>query len=191
VFSLLHPHTFEEIIKKSRFIGVIMPCENEQAVLQELKFQHAAHPHANHIVFAYRLKTESGIIYRFHDAAEPSGTAGKPIFQHLEGKNIINALIVVIRYFGGIKLGAGGLTRAYANTAKQVIDGASPASFIEMATQIFTLDYDQFQHFEYALKKVNGHIIQQDFAAQIQVKITLPAEKCVELQSQFLVFRQA
>jgi uncharacterized YigZ family protein len=188
MFSVTQTHLFEEIIKKSRFIGILKPCENEQDVLHELKIQHAAHPHANHIVFAYRLKTENGIVYRFHDAGEPSGTAGKPIFQHLEGKNIINALIIVIRYFGGVKLGAGGLTRAYGNTAKQVIDSATLQEFIEMVTLTFTLDYDQFQFFEYALKKVDGQIIEQRFAGQIQLTIKLPAEKVEQLQNQFSVF---
>ncbi len=188
MFSISQPYIFEEIIKKSRFIGIIVPCENEQTVLHELKLQHDAHPHANHIVFAYRLKTENGIIYRFHDAGEPSGTAGKPIFQHLEGKNIINALVVVIRYFGGIKLGAGGLTRAYGNTARQVIDGVELQMFVEMMELHFTIDYDKFQHFEYLLKKVDGQIIKQDFAAQIQITVKLPAEKIQEFESQISGF---
>lgn len=187
MFSLSEPYRFEEIIKKSRFIGVMLPCENESAVLQEVKRQHIAHPHANHIVFAYRLKTENGISYRFHDAGEPSGTAGKPIFQHLEGKNIINVLVIVIRYFGGVKLGAGGLTRAYGNTAKQVIDVATLQPFIDMTTLRFTLDYDQFQRFEYALKKVDGQILEQNFAAQIHLSVKLPAEKREELDNQFSI----
>lgn len=178
-------HMIEELIKKSRFISVITYCENEQDVLRELKTLQIAHPHANHIAFAYRLKTSNGIIYRFHDAGEPTGTAGKPIFQHLEGKNIINALVVVVRYFGGVKLGAGGLTRAYGNTAKQVIDNATLLPFIEMATLKLTLDYEQFQPFEYALKKVDGKIIEQDFAGQIKLTIKLPAEKVAELSHQF------
>ena len=178
-------HMIEELIKKSRFIGVITSCENEQDVLHELKTLQVAHPHANHIAFAYRLKTSNGIIYRFHDAGEPTGTAGKPIFQHLEGKNIINALVVVVRYFGGVKLGAGGLTRAYGNTAKQVIDSATLLPFIEMATLKFTLDYEQFQPFEYALKKVEGKIIEQDFAGQIKLTVKLPVEKVAELSAQF------
>lgn len=106
------------VCKKSRFISVITLCESEQDVLRELKALHVQHPHANHIAFAYRLKVDSGIIQRVHDAGEPTGTAGKPIFQHIEGKNIINVLVVVIRYFGGVKLGVGGLTRAYGNAAK-------------------------------------------------------------------------
>lgn len=178
-------HTIEELTKKSRFIGVITPCESEQDILRELKTLQIAHPHANHIAFAYRLNTPNGIIYRFHDAGEPTGTAGKPIFQHLEGKNIINVLIAVVRYFGGVKLGAGGLTRAYGNTAKQVIDNAILLPFIEMATLKLTLDYEQFQPFEYALKKVDGKIIEQDFAGQIQLTVKLPAEKIAELSAQF------
>lgn len=178
-------HIFEEIIKKSRFIGAIFSCENEQTVLRELKKLHEAHPHASHIVFAYRIKTENGMVYRFHDAGEPTGTAGKPIFQHLEGKDIVNALIVVVRYFGGVKLGAGGLTRAYGNTARQVIETAHLQPYIEMQTLNFTLDYEQFQPFEYALKKVSGEIIDQDFAAQIRVTVKLPAENAKKLQTQF------
>ena len=178
-------HTFEEQIKKSRFIGIIVSCENEQAVLQELKTLQTQHPHANHIAFAYRLKTENGIIYRFHDAGEPTGTAGKPIFQHIEGKNIINVLVVVIRYFGGVKLGTGGLTRAYSNIAKQVIDNALLEPYIETVLLNFTLDYDQFPLFEYALKKANGQIAKQSFAEQIQLTVKLPVEKTAELSNQF------
>lgn len=143
------------------------------------------HPHANHIAFAYRLKIDSNIIYRFHDAGEPSGTAGKPIFQHLEGKNIINTLVVVIRYFGGIKLGTGGLTRAYGNSARQVIDSSVLQPYIETTTLHLTLDYDQFQLFEYTLKKVDGEIIEQNFAGQIQLIVKLPVEKVGELSNQF------
>lgn len=179
------PHTFEEIIKKSRFIGAIFPCESEQAAMRELKKLHEQHPHASHIVFAYRIKTENGMIYRFHDAGEPTGTAGKPIFQHLEGKDVVNVMIVVIRYFGGIKLGAGGLTRAYGSTARQVIETAHLQPYIEMANLNFTLDYEKFQSFEYALKKVSGEIIEQDFTGQIRVTVKLPAENAAQLQAQF------
>ena len=185
MFYVTQSQTFEDVIKKSRFISVITYCENEQAVLHALKSLQIQHPHANHIAFAYRLKTQAGIIYRFHDAGEPSGTAGKPIFQHLEGKNIINALVVVIRYFGGVKLGAGGLTRAYGNTAKHVIDTVSLQPYIEMATLRFILDYDQFQPFEYTLKKLDGQIIEQAFAEQIRLTVKLPVEKVTELSNQF------
>jgi uncharacterized YigZ family protein len=185
MFYVTESNTFEDIIKKSRFISAIFPCSSDQSVLHHLKTLHAEHPHANHIAFAYRIKTNEGIVYRFHDAGEPTGTAGKPIFQYIEGKNIINALIVVIRYFGGVKLGAGGLTRAYGQMAKQVIDASALQPYIEMTTLRFTLDYERFQSFEYALKKLNGQIIDQTFAGQIDLTVTLPAEKRGDLESQF------
>ncbi len=178
-------YCFEEIIKKSRFISVIYPCASEQAVWQQLKALQAEHPHANHIAFAYRIKTDAGIIYRFHDAGEPAGTAGKPIFQYIEGKNLINALIAVIRYFGGVKLGAGGLTRAYGQMAKQAIDVAVLQPYIEMTTLRFTLDYEKLQAFEYALKKADGRIIEQEFAGQIHLAVMLPVDKQEELASRF------
>ncbi len=185
MYYVTESYTFEESIKKSRFISVIFPCTRDQVVLHQVKALHAEHPHASHIAFAYRIKTHEGIIYRFHDAGEPTGTAGKPIFQYIEGKDIINVLIVVIRYFGGVKLGAGGLTRAYGHMAKQVIEISTLQPYVEMTTLQFTLDYQRFQSFDYALKKVNGQIIEQVFAGQIHLIVTLPAEKQRDLESQF------
>jgi uncharacterized YigZ family protein len=185
MFYVTESYTFEDTIKKSRFISAIYPCTSERDVLHRLKALQAEHPHANHIAFAYRIKTNEGITHRFHDAGEPTGTAGKPIFQYLEGKNIINVLIVVIRYFGGVKLGAGGLTRAYGQMAKQAIDVSALHPYIEMTTLQFTLDYEKFQAFDYALKKANGQIIEQEFAGQIHLTVTLPLEKQGDLKSQF------
>jgi uncharacterized YigZ family protein len=178
-------HTREDSIKKSRFIAVIVPCANEQEVLFTLKQLHEAHPNASHIVYAYRLKTEQGLSYRFHDAGEPSGTAGKPIFQHLEGKQLVNLLLAVIRYFGGIKLGAGGLTRAYSTIAKQVIDEAVISPYIDWVTVNLTLDYKQMQALEYLLKKWEGQIVEQDFAGQIRLVITLPEPQLSALLQAF------
>ncbi|WP_031435731.1 YigZ family protein [Methylomarinum vadi] len=168
------PATAEDIIKKSRFIGVISPCQSEQEIHALLQQLHEQHPNANHIVFAYRMTTDKGLICRFYDAGEPSGTAGKPIFQHLEGKDLMNAIIVVVRYFGGIKLGAGGLTRAYGNCAKKVIEAADIADYVAMAELDLTLEYNQMQILEYQLKKLDGHVLAQDFGEKIRIRIRLP-----------------
>lgn len=177
--------TIEDTIKKSRFIGVIAPCIDEQEVLLNLKSLYLEHPNANHIAYAYRLKTDAGLIYRFHDAGEPTGTAGKPIFQHLEGKALINLLVAVIRYFGGVKLGAGGLTRAYGHTAKRVIEAAEISAYIERVTVALTLDYGQIQPLEYMLKKLDGHIVKQDYAEQVRLQILLPAQQVHTLLQSF------
>jgi len=175
----------EEIIKKSRFIGVISPCETEQAALMILKDLHTQHPHANHIAFAYRIQSPKGLVCRFHDAGEPKSTAGKPIFQHLEGKQLINVLVAVIRYFGGVKLGAGGLTRAYGNSAKQVIEGAEIIEYVELSTVALKIDYNQMRLLNYHLPKLNAAIIAQDFTDTVSLRIRLPSDNISSLQALF------
>ena len=90
---------------------------------------------------------------------------------------MINLLLAVIRYFGGVKLGAGGLTRAYSNIAKQVIEASETGAYVEMVTIPLTLDYKQMQPLDYLLKKLDGHILKQDFAEKVRVIIQLPAEQ--------------
>jgi uncharacterized YigZ family protein len=176
----------EEQIKKSRFLGFIYPCHSESDVqnyLNQLRIQHQA---ANHIAFAYKIKTEKGLLCRFNDAGEPSGTAGKPIFNYIEGNDLINTLVVVVRYFGGIKLGAGGLTRAYGNTAKQVIDKAELIEYILFSQIKFTLDYKQFQLFEYQLKKASGIILDKQFTGQINLLVKIPESEADAFLRQFI-----
>ncbi|MCF7970171.1 MAG: IMPACT family protein [Methylococcaceae bacterium] len=179
------PAVTEEVIKKSRFLGFIYPCLSEDSTLAYLHDLRNEHSGANHIVFAYRIRTDQGIVCRFYDAGEPSGTAGKPIYQYIEGNDLINVLIVVVRYFGGIKLGAGGLTRAYGNTAKQVIEVADITEFIELASLHFTLDYKDLQHFEYQLAKCSGIIISKDFAGQVNLVVQLPVVQAESLLALF------
>lgn len=153
--------------------------------MQQLARLQQQYPDASHLVFAYRIKSPNGIVTRFHDAGEPSGTAGKPIFQHLAGKDLINILCVVVRYFGGIKLGAGGLTRAYSNTAKKAIEASSLSEYIEYAEVEFTLNYNQMQHFEYQLKKFEGVIIKQEFSEDIRLTISIPEKNAANFSLLF------
>lgn len=174
-------HQCEDIIKKSRFIGFIAPCATERDAIRHLQTLHQRYPDASHIVYAYRIQSPDGLICRFHDAGEPSGTAGKPIFQHLEGKQLINLLVAVIRYFGGVKLGAGGLTRAYGNIAKQVIEQADIVDFVQYTEKALALSYGQLQALEYHLKKLDGHIIDQEFTDHIRCTIRIPEQNLASL----------
>ena len=111
MFTLDRPVTFSQDIKKSRFIAFAAPVTGEEDAKNFL----AAHsdPDANHNCWAWR----SGQTYRFSDDGEPSGTAGKPILQAIDGQALDNVAVLVIRWFGGILLGSGGLMRAYGGTA--------------------------------------------------------------------------
>tara|TARA_R110002153_G_scaffold18021_4_gene63164 strand:+ start:46093 stop:46680 length:588 start_codon:yes stop_codon:yes gene_type:complete len=188
-FTLTQPITVEYEIKKSRFIGLIVPAINEAEAVRQLQTLAAQHPHANHLAFAWRIRQADGFINeRCHDAGEPSGTAGRPILAPLEGESIINAVVGVIRYFGGVKLGTGGLTRAYGTTAKLAIDAATLIPWVEIVILKLDIEYSQLQTLEYQLNKCHGQIIDQLFTDRVQVTINLPVHERSRIQQQFTGF---
>ena len=113
--KLINSYTYE--IKKSKFIGLMYHVESKEEVKEILDYLKKEHKKARHIPYAYKV----GPIASKSDDKEPNNTAGMPIYNILENKNLENTLIVVVRYFGGTKLGAGNLLRAYMNSAKEVI----------------------------------------------------------------------
>lgn len=116
--KLLAPSVFEETIRKSRFIAHAAPVASEADTLNF--YERVADPKATHNCWAWRLDGR----HRFNDDGEPGGTAGRPILAQLEGRDLDGAMVVVIRYYGGIKLGAGGLVRAYGGAAAKCLDRA-------------------------------------------------------------------
>jgi uncharacterized YigZ family protein len=118
MFELVQPATAEQFIKKSRFLGIAVPIASEEDARAAI----AAHGHAdaNHNCWAWRL----GAAYRFSDAGEPSGTAGKPILAAIDGQSVDKAVVIVTRWFGGVLLGSGGLVRAYGGTAAACLRAA-------------------------------------------------------------------
>ncbi|MBO4412541.1 MAG: YigZ family protein [Clostridia bacterium] len=110
---------FELEIKKSKFIGYLFEIGSLEEIKQIVDNLKKEHKKATHICYAYRLN--SPFAEKAVDDGEPSGTAGKPILNVLQKQNIENSLLVVVRYFGGIKLGAGGLFRAYSKCASETI----------------------------------------------------------------------
>jgi uncharacterized YigZ family protein len=185
-FILRSPSISEYEIKKSRFIGAAMPCDSEHSALKQLRQLAAQHPSANHLAFAWRIRAPEGFITeRFFDAGEPSGTAGRPILAPLQGEELINTVVAVVRYFGGIKLGTGGLTRAYGNAAKLAIDAAEKLPWVEMAQLKLQIDYSQLQMLEYQLKQIHGRIVDQQFTDTVTVLIELPAKHLAAIREQF------
>ena len=104
-------------IKKSRFITYLYRLNDENEINEIINNIKKEHKKARHVVYVYKINN-TGKIY---DDGEPKGTAGMPIFNVIEKNNLNNILIIVVRYFGGIKLGAGGLFRAYSNSASEII----------------------------------------------------------------------
>lgn len=177
--------TTEYIVKKSRFHGFALPCASEHEIGSILRSIYADHSTANHLAFAYRVLDNGQMITRFNDAGEPKGTAGKPILAHLEGKDLINTLIAVIRYFGGIKLGAGGLVRAYGTTAKNTLERCTIIPYRAMTTIKLQVGYEVMDALKRELKQLDGSIISQDFGALIQLVVQLPEDNLVCLRERF------
>ncbi len=183
------PGQAEQTINKSRFVAFAETCEDERAVVAMLRRIASAHPHAHHLAFAYRLKNPEGPGYlqRFHDAGEPSGTAGKPILQYLEGRDLVNACVAVVRYYGGINLGTGGLARAYGGTAKMALDQAGIAPFVEMRRIRLTLDYGRLDAFNRELIKAGGEMLDKTFGERVTVLASVPADRAESLSKRFTV----
>ena len=161
-------------VKGSKFIATIVPVktkEEAEARYFDLKKQYY---NATHNCFAYRLDNSE---YRFSDDGEPSGTAGKPIFLVLDGKKLNQALCVVTRFYGGTKLGTGGLIRAYSDAARQALSGLKIKTMVH--TQQLDLDfkYDQENTIRNTLAEVSGKIVDSNYSDKIQMKVAIPLSR--------------
>jgi uncharacterized YigZ family protein len=175
----------EQTINKSRFIAMAVACADENEIGQALRALATKHQSAHHLAYGFRLKTEQGIIPRFSDAGEPSGTAGMPVLKLIEGRDLINVCVAVIRYYGGVNLGTGGLARAYGGTAKLALDAAKTTNFVEMRPYPLTIAYKQMDMMTNALLKCNGSIVSKAFNEQIELVVFLPVDEAVNFLNRF------
>lgn len=175
----------EQTINKSRFFAWAARCETEQQVGHFLRQIAAQHQGASHLAYAFRIKTMDGIVPRFSDAGEPSGTAGKPVLQMLEGRDLVNVVVGVIRYYGGINLGTGGLARAYGSTAKMALEAAQTIPYVEMQTVKLTVPYNRVDELSRLVNQLKGKIMDKSFDNEVHVKISLPIAETSALMSRF------
>ena len=175
----------EQTITKSRFISMAVQCTSEPELGSAFRAFAAKYPNAHHLAYAFRIKTKQGIVQRFSDAGEPSGTAGLPVLKLIEGRDLINVGVAVIRYYGGINLGTGGLARAYGGTAKMALDAAKTQSFVEMQTIHLTIEYKQMDLLTKSLAKCNGSIVTKVFNEQIDLAVCLPIDEVASFMGRF------
>ena len=146
--------------KNSKFYGFAFPVNNEDQVKNELEKVKKIHPNAGHHCYAYQIGVED-IIYRANDDGEPNNSAGMPIYGQIQSFDITNVLIVVVRYFGGTKLGVSGLINAYRSSAKITIESSE---IIEKTVEVYfkiIFEYDMMSKVLRILKEKNIEIIQQ------------------------------
>ena len=161
-------------VKQSKFIAHLIPYDEYETVLQKLKQEH---PKARHFVTAYRYLNEyNQIVEHSSDDGEPSGTSGKPSLMVLQGKELINTAVIIVRYFGGTKLGTGGLVRAYSDAVNLVVEKADLQEYKKEVTKTITFAYTDVRFIDYECKTYDITISQKEFNTTVSYKITASEE---------------
>lgn len=168
--------SYEMIIKKSRFICSLARIKNEEEAQNFISQVQANNRKANHNCFAYMIG-EDDHIQRESDNGEPSGTAGFPILQALQMEHLHDVCAVVTRYFGGIKLGAGGLIRAYSNVTTGAIHESGIVNRIIQSLLTITVDYSEHDALTYYLKQHNLEIDHEEYGVKVAVTIFVDQDK--------------
>lgn len=176
-FSIILEESSSEIIqKKSRFIASAIPVKSEDEALSFLQQINKKYWDAKHNCYAY-IVGDNQEIKRFSDDKEPSGTAGKPILEVIEGACLTNILIVVTRYFGGILLGTGGLVRAYSSAAKEALNNATICPVQSGFKIDFDCDYPNSQKVLRIFSQLDIPIISSEYSDKVSFSLAVSSEK--------------
>ena len=170
-------YTFEE--KKSKFIAHLFSYSHFKRIMEELKKEH---PKARHFVYAYRYLNEfDQIVENSSDDGEPKGTSGKPSLAVLAGKGLINIGVIVVRYFGGTRLGTGGLVRAYSDSVNLAIENSNLYPYIKLFVKILIVDYGDLSKIEYQISSYEITIIDKKFTTDVTLILEASNEEFAKL----------
>lgn len=159
------------VIEKSKFLGYLFPCDSKEIaneILENLRNQHAE---ATHVCYAYIINDDNVLLYKSSDDGEPSQTAGAPILNVIKRNNLTNVLCAVVRYFGGIKLGAGGLVRAYSNSAVEVVNKSTIVTLVDAYKGKFTFPYDKINFIDKFFETNNIEIVNKEYDLEVSYTV--------------------
>lgn len=170
--------THETIVTRSRFICYLSPCQSTDEARELVKVQQTNHPQASHHCYAYiSAEPDSSQHYGFSDDGEPSGTAGKPMLSMLQGGGVGEVCAVVVRYFGGTKLGTGGLQRAYGASVRNALEHLTTKLKIPMVDKRLACQYTQVNDVLHILEQHEGQLVSQEFNEHVEFKLAIPLAK--------------
>lgn len=172
------PAEVEIIIKKSRFIAHVAPAKSEAEAWAFIEKIRAEHSEATHNCFAFK----AGNVQRMSDDGEPSGTAGRPMFDVIDKQGLSDTVVVVTRYFGGILLGAGGLVRAYSQAAVAGVEAAGVATGLTAVELKLKLDYSLVGKVQYLLQQRGALTLDSEFGHEVAIICRLPVSEAEGLQ---------
>jgi len=165
----------EQVIDKSRFIALVSRVNDNDAVNRHLQEAGERYPNARHYVYAWRL--HEGKAEKASDDGEPQGTGGRPVLDLLQHHQIWDALIIVVRYFGGVLLGTGGLTRAYAGTARLALDRADIVELVQHIQYSLESTYSWYEQVKYGLRQKGWEIGEESFAESVSLTVFIPEKE--------------
>ncbi len=171
----------EFIERKSRFIGNVFTVYSEAEAREMIDMVRALHDGANHVVYAYDVSSENAT--RFSDDGEPKGTAGMPVYEIFRREGLTCYCCTVTRYFGGILLGAGGLIRAYAHTAKLALDAAGIAELMPYLAVRIVCAYPHYDIIRAFLRDYEHTVEHTEFLQEVTVEILIPAGTYEEIRT--------
>ena len=167
----------EIVQKKSKFIADIFYVETATEAEEKIKIIKKKYYDSRHNCFAYRIYSKTGIIQKFSDDGEPSGTAGGPMLNILESKGICNVLVIVTRYFGGILLGTGGLVRAYSEATEEILNKCNIKEKEIGVKLSIEVKYSDLEKIKYYFNKNNIRIIGYEFLENVKINAEISNEK--------------
>jgi uncharacterized YigZ family protein len=170
----------ENSVLNSRFIATVAPVFSVEEARQFITRIKSEYPDASHHVPAYIVGFGASVISHCSDAGEPSGTAGRPMLAVLSGSGFGDIAVVVTRYFGGTKLGTGGLVRAYSDAVRQVLVDLPRAEKVPTHTILVAAPYAWYDRLKSLIRNQNGKVLEQDLAADVTLTIQLPVDNFAE-----------
>ena len=166
--------TFTHEVKQSKFIAHLTPYSEYESTLKSLKSQH---PKARHFVTAFRYLNEfKQIVEHSSDDGEPKGTSGKPSLMVLQGQGLINSAVIIVRYFGGTKLGTGGLVRAYSDAVNLVVNEANLIEYMQEVEKSISIEYTDVRFIDYECDIYEVTIIEKKFDTKTLYRIKASEE---------------
>lgn len=161
----------EQSIEKSRFIACLHRCGSPEEAKDYLASLRKEHPKASHVVHAYFFGDRAAPKCGSSDDGEPKGTAGRPVLEAIISKNARNLVIALVRYFGGKKLGAGGLIRAYHGTAVEALNLAGLVPDIKMRSFSVVMDYDKYENVKRLCQEKDWRISDEKFEESVTIRL--------------------
>ena len=169
--------SYEIVEKKSKFIGNVFYVESKEEAEIIIKEHKKKYHDARHNCYAYRVFENNSVVEKSSDDGEPSGTAGAPMLNILSKENIVNTLVIVTRYFGGILLGTGGLVKAYSESTKLALEQAKITKIEEGYIHKIEINYSDLDSFKYYLKNNEIKLVKEEYFENVVLYTFMPKNK--------------